>query len=50
LLKPISFQRFLQACEKVHDNLLAQNKQNIVQQPSQQEENQSDYFFVKKKK
>lgn len=47
LLKPISFQRFLQACEKVHDTLLGENLQSSTQQPTQMKEDQTDYFFVK---
>jgi len=47
LLKPISFQRFLQACEKVHDNLQAQNNTANIHHQQTTKEEQSEYFFVK---
>jgi DNA-binding LytR/AlgR family response regulator len=47
LLKPISFQRFLQACEKVYDLLFPQKQPDItVPDPGSQEASKG-YFFVK---
>lgn len=47
LLKPISFQRFLQACEKVHESLQSENKQKPEPSQTLPEEEKSNYFFVK---
>ncbi len=47
LLKPISFQRFLQACEKVYDALFPQKRPDIsIPDPASQEAGKG-YFFVK---
>jgi len=47
LLKPISFQRFLQACEKVYDVLFPLKKPDIsIPDPGSQEATKG-YFFVK---
>jgi DNA-binding LytR/AlgR family response regulator len=47
LLKPISFQRFLQACEKVYDSLYPQKQPDIsIPDPATQEASKG-YFFVK---
>lgn len=47
LLKPISFPRFLQSCEKVHDILVPEKEEDY--QPVIQNENilADDYFFIK---
>lgn len=47
LLKPISFQRFLQACEKVHDSLAQNTPEQSSPKPASIEREQTDYFFVK---
>jgi len=47
LLKPISFQRFLQACEKVYDILFPQKKPDLsIPDPSSAEATK-EYVFVK---
>jgi DNA-binding LytR/AlgR family response regulator len=47
LLKPISFQRFLQACEKVYDQLYPVRQPDIkVPEPGSPEDSKG-YFFVK---
>jgi two-component system LytT family response regulator len=47
LLKPISFQRFLKACEKVYDILFPQKQPDItIPEPGSSEEKKG-YFFVK---
>lgn len=45
LLKPIAFQRFLHACEKVYDLLFPVSKTDIFD--ANQVENSKGYFFVK---
>lgn len=47
LLKPISFQRFLQACEKVYDLLFPQKKPDITIPDPASGEASKGYFFVK---
>jgi DNA-binding LytR/AlgR family response regulator len=47
LLKPISFQRFLQACEKVYDNLFPQKLPDISVPDPASKEASKGYFFVK---
>ena len=47
LLKPISFQRFLQACEKVYDQLFPVRKPDLsIPEPGSSEASKG-YFFVK---
>ena len=45
LLKPISFERFMKATEKIYNKLLLQ-KQPITQKPNRKSENK-EFFFVK---
>ena len=47
LLKPISFQRFLQACEKVYDQLFPLKKPDISVPEPGSSESKKGYFFVK---
>ncbi|OQX72481.1 MAG: DNA-binding response regulator [Bacteroidetes bacterium] len=47
LLKPISFQRFLQACEKVYDQLFPLKQPDISIPDPNSEEATKGYFFVK---
>jgi len=47
LLKPISFPRFLQACEKVYDVLFPLKKPDISVPEPNSEEAKKGYFFVK---
>jgi two-component system, LytTR family, response regulator len=47
LLKPISFQRFLQACEKVYDQLYPLKKPDISIPDPSSSEALKGYFFVK---
>lgn len=47
LLKPISFQRFLQACEKVYDQLFPARKPDISVPDLNSKEASKGYFFVK---
>ncbi len=47
LLKPISFQRFLQACEKVYDVLFPQKLPDISVPDPTSSEATKGYFFVK---
>lgn len=47
LLKPISFQRFLQACEKVYDQLFPLKKPDISIPDPNSKEAEKGYFFVK---
>jgi two-component system, LytTR family, response regulator len=47
LLKPISFQRFLQACEKVYDQLFPARKPDISVPDLNSKEAEKGYFFVK---
>lgn len=47
LLKPISFQRFLQACEKVYDQLYPVKQPDISVPEPGTTESKKGYFFVK---
>jgi len=47
LLKPISFQRFLQACEKVHQTISSSDKPKTVSSQVENDKKQDTYFFVK---
>ncbi|MEE4258556.1 MAG: LytTR family DNA-binding domain-containing protein [Bacteroidales bacterium] len=47
LLKPISFQRFLQACEKVYKQIDPENYINKEQSVTHDNSNKQNYFFVK---
>ena len=47
LLKPISFQRFLKACEKVYDNLYPVKQPDISIPAPGSTEDTKGYFFVK---
>jgi len=47
LLKPISFQRFLQACEKVYDQLFPVRKPDISIPDPNSKDASKGYFFVK---
>lgn len=48
LLKPISFPRFLSACEKISSQLKSESPENITQHSSiTTKANEEDYFFVK---
>lgn len=47
LLKPISFQRFLQACEKVHQILSSSEKPKSATVKAENNNKQDTYFFVK---
>jgi DNA-binding LytR/AlgR family response regulator len=47
LLKPISFQRFLQACEKVYKQIDPEIHANIEKTVPLENKNKSNYFFVK---
>ena len=47
LLKPISFQRFLQACEKVYDVLFPQKQPDISVPDPASTDASKGYFFVK---
>jgi len=47
LLKPISFQRFLQACEKVSEMLQNQSTPQLLSNVPETENEQQEYFFVK---
>jgi len=47
LLKPISFQRFLQACEKVYDQMYPLKQPDITIPDPNSEEASKGYFFVK---
>jgi DNA-binding LytR/AlgR family response regulator len=47
LLKPISFQRFLRACEKVYDVIFPLKKPDITVPDPGSNEDKKGYFFVK---
>ena len=47
LLKPISFQRFLKACEKVYDNIFPVKTPDISIPSPGSNEDKKGYFFVK---
>ncbi|NOR86308.1 MAG: response regulator [Bacteroidales bacterium] len=47
LLKPIAFQRFLQACEKIYDLLFPLKKADISVPSPSSKESSKDFFFVK---
>lgn len=47
LLKPISFSRFLQACEKVHSVLLSGSENEYQPVIATENSNADEYFFIK---
>jgi two-component system, LytTR family, response regulator len=47
LLKPISFERFIKAVEKVHDKIARQADENASSKEQGQPVQKSEYFFVK---
>jgi len=47
LLKPISFQRFLKACEKAHQTIASKNNTHSIETPLADNAKNETYFFVK---
>ncbi len=47
LLKPISFQRFLKACEKAHQSIAGENNTHSIETPPSGNAKNETYFFVK---